>query len=70
MMGFRYELQEFPKQPGVSIANLSFDPQGRMHVLTQGRVRRWWQARNGWTHYVGHHTFAYDDSRIHRALVQ
>lgn len=39
----------------VAIQNMSFDPQGRCFKLTRGRLRRWWQARRGWTHYVGSH---------------
>lgn len=41
--------------PPWSIQNISFDPQGRVYRLTQSRLRRWWQARRGWTHYIGHH---------------
>lgn len=43
------------RRPRVSIQNLSFDPQGRMYKLTPSRLRRWWQARRGWTHYPGSH---------------
>lgn len=48
--------EDGPAEKVVVMQNISFDAQGRVYRLTKGRVRRWWQTRQGWTHYVGEHT--------------